>query len=134
MAMLATAYVIVLAVMAVFDGVWLGFVAKDFYQRSLGHLMADKINAAAAIAFYLLYAAGLAAMAIRPALETGDWRAAGVRGGLLGLFAYLTYDLSNLATLKGVPMSFALVDIVWGGILSAVAAGLAVAVASRLLG
>ncbi|HEV2675603.1 MAG TPA: DUF2177 family protein [Aliidongia sp.] len=132
MPILATAYLIVLVAMALMDGCWLGLIAKGFYQRSIGHLMADQVNVAAAIAFYLLYAAGLTVMAVRPALVSGDWRDAALQGGLLGLFAYLTYDLSNLATLKLVPVTFAIVDILWGGILSAFATGIAVAIASRL--
>ena len=132
--MLATAYLTLLVAMAVLDGCWLGFAAKDFYQRGIGHLMAERINVAAALAFYLLYAAGLTIMAVRPMLETGDWRAAALRGGGLGLFAYMTYDLSNLATLKGVPASFAIVDILWGGVISAAVCAAAVFVAQRLFG
>jgi uncharacterized membrane protein len=132
--MLATAYLSLLVAMAVLDGCWLGFIARDFYQRGIGHLMAEKINIAAALAFYVLYAAGLLVMAVRPMLETGDWKSAAFRGGLLGLFAYLTYDLSNLATLKGVPVGFAIVDILWGGAITASTCGLAVFVAHRLFG
>jgi len=132
--MLATAYLTLLVVMAVLDGCWLGFIAKDFYQRGLGPLMAERIKVPAALAFYLLYAAGLTAMAVRPMLETGDWRAAALRGGGLGLFAYMTYDLSNLATLKGVPASLAIVDILWGGAISATVCAAAVFVAQRVFG
>jgi uncharacterized membrane protein len=134
MAMLATAYFSLLVAMAVLDGCWLGFIAKDFYRRSLGHLMADRINAPAALGFYLLYAAGLTFMAVRPMLETGDWRGAAYRGGALGLFAYMTYDLSNLATLKGVPAGFAIVDILWGGVISAAVCACAVFVTQRVFG
>lgn len=38
---------------------------------------------------------------------------------LFGFFAYLTYDLTNLATLKGWPANIAVVDILWGTFLSA---------------
>jgi len=134
MAMLATAYLSLLVTMAVLDGCFLGFIAKDFYQRSVGHLMADQVNWIAAAAFYLIYAAGLLIMAVRPMLETGDWKSAGLRGALLGVFAYMTYDLTNLATFKGVPLSFALVDIAWGGIITAVASTVAVLVVTRLFG
>lgn len=42
---------------------------------------------------------------------------------MFGFFAYATYDLSNLATLKGWPVHLALIDMVWGAALSALAAG-----------
>ena len=41
---------------------------------------------------------------------------------LIGLLAYGTYDLSNLATLKGWTVSLVVVDILWGIAVSAIAA------------
>ena len=35
-------------------------------------------------------------------------------GALLGLFAYGTYDLTNLATLKGWPVFLSILDMAWG--------------------
>jgi uncharacterized membrane protein len=48
-----------------------------------------------------------------------------LRGALLGLTAYMTYDLVNLSTLRGWPVGFATVDIGWGMIISAVASAAA---------
>jgi uncharacterized membrane protein len=39
------------------------------------------------------------------------------RGFLLGLLAYGTYDLTNLATLKNFPTDLAAIDALWGGVL-----------------
>lgn len=44
-------------------------------------------------------------------------------GALFGFFAYVTYDLSNLATLKSWPLRLTLIDIAWGTLVSAMAAG-----------
>lgn len=41
---------------------------------------------------------------------------------LFGFFAYATYDLTNLATLRQWPVGLALLDMAWGSALSAVAA------------
>ena len=38
--------------------------------------------------------------AVLPGLAEGGWTKALLWGGLFGLFAYGTYDLTNLATLK----------------------------------
>jgi uncharacterized membrane protein len=48
---------------------------------------------------------------------------------LFGLFAYATYDLTNLATLKDFPVRMAVVDILWGTFISGMSAagGLAAA-------
>ena len=44
------------------------------------------------------------------------------RGAAFGLIAYATYDLTNLATLKGWPLGLAAADVAWGTFASAVAA------------
>jgi uncharacterized membrane protein len=54
-----------------------------------------------------------------PALTAASWRKAALLGALFGLVAYGTYDLSNLATLKGWSIEVTLVDMVWGSLLSA---------------
>jgi uncharacterized membrane protein len=41
-------------------------------------------------------------------------------GALFGFFAYATYDLTNLATLKGWPVSIVFIDISWGIVLTAI--------------
>ena len=39
-------------------------------------------------------------------------------GAALGTFAYATYDLTNLATVKDWPWIVTVVDLAWGGILA----------------
>ncbi|MBN2236236.1 MAG: DUF2177 family protein, partial [Bacteroidales bacterium] len=39
---------------------------------------------------------------------------------LFGIFTYATYDLTNLATLKGWPIQIVLIDIIWGAVLTSV--------------
>ena len=104
------------------DFLWLGIVARDFYASRLGALLRPDPNWAAAALFYLLYAAGLLVFCVRPALAARSARQALAMGALLGLVAYATYDLSNLATLQGWPLPVAVADIAWGLALSAVAA------------
>ena len=50
-------------------------------------------------------------------------------GAFFSLVTYATYDLTNLATLKGWPVAVTVVDICWGMVLTAsvAAAGYAVA-------
>ena len=106
--------------LVVLDFLWLGFIAKDWYRGGIGHLMAPTPNWAAAAAFYVLYPIGLMVFAVLP--SQGDWTRAVTLGALFGLFCYATYDLSNLATLRDWPLPLSLMDIVWGGAVSAVAA------------
>lgn len=115
----AIAYAATAIVFLGLDAIWLGFVAKDFYARSLGSLMRDAPDFMAAGAFYLFYVAGIVFFAAMPA---ESWKAALARGALLGLLAYGTYDMTNLATLKGWPWRMAAVDMAWGTALTALAA------------
>ncbi len=123
----ATTLVIFLAV----DMVWLRLLAKDIYASEMGSLIRADVNLQAAIAFYLLYAAGLTYFAIMPALEGRAILQALALGAGLGLVAYGTYDLTNLAVVKGFGTKIALIDLAWGTVLSGVSAASVVAVLGR---
>ena len=70
--------------------------------------------------------------AIAPTIAASGPRVAALRGGFFGLVAYATYDLTNQATLKGWPVAITIADLIWGTVLSAVAAALGHTVAVRL--
>lgn len=116
------AFVAALVAFGICDFAWLGFVAKNFYQGQIGPLLLEKPNLAAAAIFYPLYTGGVVFFCIEPALAQGSWLRATACGMLLGLLAYGTYDLSNLATLKGWTVSLVVVDILWGIAVSGIAA------------
>lgn len=116
------AYVAAALVFVGLDFVWLSLSGPTLYKPILGPILADKLNGAAAVAFYLVYIAGIVFLAIRPAFETGAWRTAAVNGLVLGIVAYATYDLTNQATLKLWATKLTLIDMAWGGGLTAVAA------------
>lgn len=115
------------------DALWLGWLMADFYSIQLGPLLLASPHPVPAALFYLLYPVGLLVFAVLPGLTAARWSRAALLGGLLGLVAYGTYDLSNLATLQGWPLSVAVVDIAWGGIVSsaAAAAGYGIAYLAR---
>jgi uncharacterized membrane protein len=113
------------------DLVWLGIVAKSFYREQIGALMRDEINIPAAIVFYALYVVGVVIFAVSPALHTGSWRTAIALGALFGFFAYATYDMTNLATLRGWPIAMVAVDIAWGTFLTAISAAAGFLVTQR---
>ena len=108
--------------MIAIDLLWLGFIAKPLYQQGIGHLMADEPRTVAAVLFYLVYPIGLVLFAIAPHEAANSWGKTALWAALFGFFAYATYDLTNLATLKAWPLSLALIDMAWGTLVSAVAA------------
>lgn len=111
-------YLATLVAFFAIDMVWLGLVARTFYKKHLGFLMAPSPNWAAAILFYLLFVGGILVFVVVPGLESGTLVTTLVRGALFGLITYATYDLTNLATLKDWPLTLTIVDLIWGTVLS----------------
>jgi uncharacterized membrane protein len=116
------AYCSVLAVFVTVDLIWLGGVAKRFYRSQLAGLIADEFNIGAAAAFYLVYPLGVVAFSVMPSLPSGSAADAALLGAMLGFFAYATYDLTNLATLRNWSLRLTVVDMLWGTALTALAA------------
>jgi uncharacterized membrane protein len=114
------AYGAALLAVVLLDGAWLGFIARDLYAREMGELMASEVRKLPAALFYLGYPAGLVALALHP--RPAELADAALRGALVGLVAYGTYDLTNRAVVRGFSMKLALVDLAWGTFVSAAAA------------
>ncbi len=124
-------YAIALPVFFAVDMAWLGLVAKNFYRQQIGALMKPDVNWTAAIAFYLLFLAGLVFFVIEPAVEKKSLADAVVRGAFFGLVTYATYDLTNLAVAKDWPLAITIVDMAWGAVLAASVAAITYAIARQ---
>lgn len=109
-------------VMVALDMLWLGVIAKPMYQQGIGHLMAETPDIGVAVVFYLLYALGVVIFAVSPQHKGSTWANTLIMGALFGFFAYATYDLTNLATLRQWPLHLSLIDIAWGTLISAASA------------
>ena len=107
------AFIVTAATFCLLDAVWLGWVAMGFYRAEIGELLRAQPNMLAAAVFYVLYICGVLIFVVMPARGL-PYRHALVRGALFGLFTYMTYDLTNLATLRGWSWRVVLADIVWG--------------------
>jgi uncharacterized membrane protein len=112
-------YLTALSIFLVLDGLWLGLIAKTFYAKQIGFLFKTDINWVAALIFYLMFIVALIIFVINPAIEKSSLTHAIVFGALFGLITYATYDLTNLATLKGWPVLVTIVDLVWGAFITA---------------
>jgi len=112
-------YVSTLAVCAAVDFVWLMLTKDRLYAPVMGDMLAAEPRLPAAVAFYLLYAGGVTIFVGAPALSSGKWSNAAASGALFGLFCYMTYDLTNQATLRNWSVQLTLADIGWGMFLTA---------------
>ena len=120
------------AVFFAIDLVWLRLMNSRFYKIQLAGLMSDKVNWLPALLFYLLFIVGLLFLVVLPAVDQGSWLRAMLLGGLLGMVAYATYDLTNLATFKNWPVLVTIVDISWGATVSAIVATISYFIAKAL--
>jgi uncharacterized membrane protein len=112
-------YVAALVTLAILDALWLGVASREFYKARLGQLLLEQPNWYAAILFYLIHALGIVVFAV-PLAES--WASAMFYGALFGVCVYAAYDLTNLATLRGWPLTVSLVDLAWGAVVTAAAA------------
>ena len=115
-------YAVVFLVLTVGDAIWLNFFARAVVRPTLGGILLDDLRWWAVGAFYTLFAFGVMYFAVTPALRQGAWTQAALSGALLGFIAYMTYDMTNLATIKAWTVPLALVDMAWGTLISTVAA------------
>ncbi len=102
------------------DFIWLSQMI-GFYRAMLGDLLAQQPDMAAAIAFYVIYLAGVFYFSVLPAIARGTLSSALFSGGLFGFVAYATYDLTNMATLRDWPLILTAVDVAWGAFVTAAA-------------
>ena len=113
------AYGAAISAFLIIDGIWLGLVAKNFYADHLGELLRKDFLMLPGVIFYLMFTAGLVFLAVRPSQPELSLANIALHGAIVGLMAYGTYDLTNLATLKDWPVLVTVVDIAWGTTLAA---------------
>jgi len=122
----------VLVSMGILDALWLFTMTTRLYRREMPDLLLPAPSWPPALLFYLLYAAGVVVLVVLPALaQQHSLLRAALTGALLGVVAYGTYDLTNQATVRGWSSTVTVVDMVWGGTLTAIVVTIAVLVARR---
>lgn len=124
-------YLITLIAFVAIDMVWLVWLARAIYVAEIGDLLRKQPNFPAALAFYLVYAAGLVFFAVSPGLKSGSLFQTMALAAALGFVAYGTYDLTNLSVMNGFGVKIAIIDLVWGTCLSAITSAVAYLLVSK---
>jgi uncharacterized membrane protein len=119
---------------AVIDSIWLRNMYMKLYQPAIGEVLMKGLRMGPAVTFYLLYIAGIMIFAFSPALASGKWQTALIQGALFGFFCYMTYDLTNYATLKVWSLKATILDMIWGTVLTGLAAAAGYWITSRFTG
>ncbi|MEM7689902.1 MAG: DUF2177 family protein [Pseudomonadota bacterium] len=112
------------------DALWLRWAGPNFYRPAIGEVMADNFRIAPALAFYVIYLAGMGWFVIAPALQSGAAADALLNGALLGGLCYATYDLTSQAVLKTWSTKVSFADITWGAFATATSSALATLIAT----
>lgn len=112
------AYVIAMPLFVAIDMIWLLGLGRTYYVDEIGGLLRASPNFTAALSFYLLYVFGMVYFAVSGALHNGNPLQAMLQGAIFGLIAYATYDLTSLAVLNGFTTKIAVIDMVWGSVLT----------------
>ena len=120
---LIVAYIVTAILFALLDALWLGKMVPAVYRPEIGEVLMKGWRPAPALVFYALYMLGIQIFAVAPALKTGQWHTALLWGALFGFFCYMTYDLTNYATLKVWSLKVTIIDIIWGTVATGATAG-----------
>jgi uncharacterized membrane protein len=128
------AYAAAAVAFGVLDAMWLRWAGPNLYRPVIGEIMAADFRKSAALAFYLIYLAGMVWFAVRPGIATASVPTALLNGALLGALCYATFDLTSQAVMKVWATHITLADIAWGAFATAVASGAATWAALKVAG
>ncbi len=115
------AYIVTLVVFLTMDFSFVLGVGSGLYKQEIGPLLLASFHAVPAVLFYLIYIAGAVLFAVSPGLKARRWQTTTTLAIAMGLVAYSTYDLTNLATMKGFSLKITVVDLTWGMVVTSVA-------------
>lgn len=104
-------FLLTLAIFLGIDFLWLGVIAKNFYNEHLG-TFERTLNWSAIVLVYLLISLGVVFFVLPKA--GGNMKLALFGGAIYGMIVYGVYDLTNLATLKNWSLTMVIVDMLWG--------------------
>ena len=107
-------------VMLPLDFAFLGTIGKKMFDQNVGDMVTSTPRVAPAVIFYLVFLIGVVTLVNGAA--PGDWRHNLVYGGVLGLVAYSTFELTNMSILRHWDWNIVASDIAWGTVMTAAAA------------
>lgn len=115
------------------DIIWLSQSFSYIYQPNIGELLRENIIIFPAILFYIIYPLGATILVALPSLEKVLLKTIFINGFILGVIAYGTYNLTNMATLEGWSAKVVIIDMIWGGFLTAVSVLLGTLISKKVL-
>lgn len=127
--LLLKTYLISLPIFLGIDFLWLGKIAKNFYDREFAGL-ARTVRLAPAILVYILIPLGLLLLVVPKA--NGNPLSGLAWGAFYGFVAYGVYDLTNFAILANWSLRLTTVDMIWGSLINGIMGYIMVMIANNL--
>ena len=112
------------------DFLFLGTIAKSFFQSQVGDMLGE-IRLAPAVLFYLLYIVGI--LIFVNGSPDATWQSTLLYGALFGFFCYSTFELTSLSLLKHWTWPVVMLDVAWGTVVTAMSATLGLLIANWVL-
>lgn len=126
-------YLISFGIFLVVDLIWLNLIAKNLYQKEIGSLLLKTPKLIPAFLFYALFIVALLILVLIPGIQSYTLTKTLLIGAVFGFITYATYDLTNLATLKGWSLKMTIIDLVWGTSVSTLVTFLGYIIGSKIL-
>ena len=126
-------YLSVTTIFLFIDIIWLSQFFSYIYQPNIGELLRENIIIFPAILFYIIYPLGATILVALPSLEKVLLKTIFINGFVLGVIAYGTYNLTNMATLEGWSAKVVIIDMIWGGFLTGVSVLLGTVISKKVL-
>lgn len=108
----------ILLCLSLMDGLWLGWLAGDWYSSELGNSLRSEILLWPWLLFYLLYSGVIFVLAV-VANRDQPWFYASIDGAFLGLASYGAYNLASYSLLANFSLAGAVLHWGWGVFLTA---------------
>lgn len=125
-------YIATTAIFLILDGIMLTLVMKPLFTRHIGALLIEPIRGVPALLFYAAYVAGLIYLVSWPGLKTGAPIL--IPAAIIGAMAYGTYEFTSYAIMRDWHPQMVITDLLWGTVLTALAAWAGVAVTRAITG
>jgi uncharacterized membrane protein len=122
-------YLATFIVLIPIDFLFLGTIAKGFFQSQVGDMLGE-VRLAPAILFYLLYIVGI--LTFVNGSPEATWQSTLLYGALFGFFCYATFELTSLSLLKHWTWPVVVMDISWGTFITALSSTLGLLIANWL--
>lgn len=112
-------FFLILFLLLILDLIWFSF-SLDSYKKQVLDVQKGEmiINKTAAFIAYILITLGL--LFVINIKEYNEKKDLIINCGLFGLFTYGIYNFTSMAIYKDYPIKVAIMDTVWGGLLSAI--------------